>query len=179
MAVLRTGFTVLIAVLLQVQFAGAQAAFEYELKAAFLYRLTEFVDWPADAFPSGNAPFRICVFGADPFGDSLDRVLRGERVKGHPLAAARVTQVEQLAGCHIVFIGSSQRERITAVLNSLRASPVLTVADMDNFLEQGGTMNFVTAGGRLSFDINITAADRARLQFSSKLLRLARTIRKG
>ncbi len=179
MAVLKIGFTFSIIVLLQVQFARAQAAFEYELKAAFLYRLTEFVDWPADAFPSGNAPFRICIFGADPFGDALDRVLEGERVKGHPLVAARVTQAEQLAGCHIVFISQSQPERITAALNLLRASPVLTVADMGNFLERGGTMNFVTAGGRLTFDINTAAADRARLQLSSKLLRLARAVRRG
>ena len=55
--------------------AKAQTSFEYELKASFLFRFTEFVEWPAGAFASREAPLRICIVGPDPFGDALDEAL--------------------------------------------------------------------------------------------------------
>src|SRR6266540_557093 len=55
----------------------AQAFKEYDVKAAFLYHLAEFVDWPAEAFPAAENPLVIGVLGADPFGKSLDNLVQG------------------------------------------------------------------------------------------------------
>src|SRR5579862_4491440 len=46
---------------------------EYRLKFAFLYNFARFVDWPADAFSSPQAPLNICIIGRDPFDSDLDR----------------------------------------------------------------------------------------------------------
>ncbi len=40
---------------------------EYQLKAVFLFNFTQFIDWPADAFADGQAPFIIGVLGQKPF----------------------------------------------------------------------------------------------------------------
>ena len=53
---------------------------EFDLKAAFLYRFVQFISWPEDAFTDASAPFVIGVLGDDPFGQSLDGILDGERV---------------------------------------------------------------------------------------------------
>ena len=34
---------------------------EYELKAAFLYNIAKFVEWPQNTFASSKDPIRICV----------------------------------------------------------------------------------------------------------------------
>ncbi len=159
--------------------AQAQTSLEYELKAAFLYRFTEFVEWPAQAFSTPQSPIRVCIFGLDPFGNALDRTLRGEQVKGRPLVAMRTRRMEELSACHIVFISRSEREQAAAVLSRLRENPVLSVSEAQDFLEQGGMINFVTEGARIRFEINNESAQRAGLMLSSKLLTLARAVRPG
>lgn len=170
-------FGVLLAMALCVGSAHAQeGSIEYELKAAFLFRFSEFVEWPVNAFPTPQSSIRICVLGTDPFGDALDRTLQGARVDGRSVVAARIQGVEQATGCHILFISRSEASQASGIISRLRGTPALTVADSGNFLQLGGTINFVTERGRVRFDINLGGAQNAQLQLSSKLLRLARVV---
>ena len=41
---------------------------EYQVKAAYLFNLAKFVDWPPSA---GSGPLTICVARPDPFGTAL------------------------------------------------------------------------------------------------------------
>ncbi len=41
----------------------ADASREALLKAAFLYNFAKFVDWPAEAFTSPEAPVILCILG--------------------------------------------------------------------------------------------------------------------
>src|SRR5450432_2322261 len=68
--------------------ASAQptASAEYQLKAVFLFRFAQFVEWPARAFREPTAPLVIGVLGEDPFGAYLDDLVRGEKIDGRPLA---------------------------------------------------------------------------------------------
>jgi hypothetical protein len=54
---------------------------------------------------------------------------------------------------------------------------VLTVCDIDGFVENGGVIRFVTMDNKVHFEININAVERARLKMSSKLLNLAKIIK--
>ena len=153
----------------------AQAAGEYELKAAFLYNFAKFVDWPPGTFPDPNASFRICVLGKDPFGGSLQAVA-GEEIAGHKLTVVRGESISKPAGCQILFISRSERDQTAQVLTAVRDSPVLTVGDSPGFLEQGGVINFLLEGTKVRFEINNEAAGKAKLTISSKLLQLARRV---
>ncbi len=62
-------------------------------------------------------------------------------------------------------------------LGSVRHYPILTVGEMDRFGEQGGIINFFSEGNKVRFEINVGAAEKARLKISSQLLSLARIIR--
>jgi hypothetical protein len=64
-------------------------------------------------------------------------------------------------------------------MKQLPRVPLLIVGEMNNFLEMGGTVNFINEGGRIRFDINMNGAQRAQIQMSSKLLRLARRVVTG
>jgi hypothetical protein len=157
----------------------AQTSYEYELKAAFLYRFTEFVDWPSTAFANSQTPVRICVLGTDPFGDILDRTLNGERVNGRSVIPERIQRADQAADCHVLFMGRSEARQASDIMKQLPRVPLLIVGEMNNFLEMGGTVNFINEGGRIRFDINMNGAQRAQIQMSSKLLRLARRVVTG
>jgi hypothetical protein len=53
----------------------------------------------------------------------------------------------------------------------------MTVGEMDGFAQAGGVCNFTRQGARVGFEINVTAAARAGLSLSSRLLALARIVR--
>jgi hypothetical protein len=148
------------------------AAPEYDVKAAFLYNFTKFVDWPAGAFPDERSSLRICVLGDNPFGNALQAAV-GDEIAGHRLTVVRSESISNPAGCHVLFISRSERERLARILGEVRNAPVLTVADSPGFLEQGGAINFVLDRSKVRFEINREAAERAGLRISSKLLQLA------
>jgi hypothetical protein len=63
------------------------------------------------------------------------------------------------------------------VLKPLRDSCVVTVGETPAFTREGGIINFLNDGSRVQFEINLDAAERARLKFSSKLLNLAKVVK--
>lgn len=150
---------------------------DYDIKAAFLFNFASFVEWPDTAFADGSAPLVIGVLGDDPFGRILEEIIAGETINGHPLTIRRLasSQLKEAAGCHILFISRSEARRVRTILQQLRSHPVLTVADLPNFLDAGGAVGFAT-GGRVRLLINPTAVRSARLNASSKLLRLAEVV---
>jgi hypothetical protein len=156
--------------------APAQSADEYQLKAVILYNFTRFITWPERAFANRTDPIRICILGANPFGDKLTTVLAGKEVGGRQLLAEVIPGVTQTSRCHILFVSSLQRTSLQMVLN--RVSPaVLTVGEMPGFTEQGGIVNLNLEREHIYIEINQTTALRAELQISSRLLSLARVLR--
>ena len=152
-------------------------ATEAQIKAAYLYSFGKFVEWPADTL-SPAAVFPICVLGRDPFGTTLDDVLRNASVGGQPVAAQRLSAVNEAAGCRIVYIASSEAARLDAVLSALAHAPVLTVSDIPNFTDRGGMIRFVEDARRVRFEINLPPAQAAGLVLRSDLLRVATAVRK-
>ena len=148
---------------------------EYEIKAAFLYNFVKFVEWPAEALPEANPTLNICVLGVDPFGTALES-LRNKTVKGKSLAIRRLEGVDDLGGCHVLFISSSEVKKVAEIVRALKGSSILTVGDMERFAERGGIINLVVDRNRVRFDINVGSAERARLKISSQLLKLARVL---
>lgn len=153
--------------------AAAPAATEYEVKAAFLLHFSRFVEWPASAFASSNAPLFICVLGDDPFGPALEEIVRNERVDSHPIVVERYRLAGDVDRCHILFVARSADPLHGRILDHVRGKSILTVSDEEEFTRRGGVIGFVTVNGKVKLQVNRSSAQRADLRISSRLLRLA------
>lgn len=153
---------------------GPGSAKEYQVKAAFLYNFGQFVEWPASAFPAKDAPLVIAVLDPDPFDGALDRAVAGKSIAGHPIVVKHVATEADLPPCHVLFVPSDLAGRLKDALARVARDPVLTVGESDAFLRGGGVIRFYLEDGRVRFEIDPDAADRAGLKISSKLLSLAR-----
>jgi hypothetical protein len=164
-------------ILAGVQYLQAQAPVprEYQVKAAFLYNFSQFIEWPPESFPDNESPFIIGILGNDPFGSYLDEVVSGEKTMGHPIVVKRYNDAEDISNCHILFINSSYSQ---SEAEQLRHENILTVSDKNNFTNVGGIIGFFTEAGKIRFNVNIAAARSARLNISSKLLRVAKVTEK-
>ena len=149
---------------------------EYQVKAAFLYNFARFVDWPAEALRNPGEPFSICILGEDPFGRALDVMVAGKAVGSRPIAVLRISDGRQIDGCHILFVGSPSGKRVLSILTTAKRIGVLTVGDAGT--TENVVIGFVMEEGKVRFEINTAAADRAALHISAKLLSLARVIKR-
>lgn len=149
---------------------------EYEIKATFLFRFTNYVTWPPEAFPEPETPFTIGILGKDPFGEVLDRIVEGETIHGHKVEIVRSSRPEVLKACHILFISRSEADRTAKILALLDGAHALTVGETPGFAGKGGVINFFLEENKVRFEINPEAAKRAGLKISSKLLSLGRIV---
>lgn len=149
---------------------------EYQVKAAYLFNFLKFVEFPEESFGDSLAPIVIGIVGKDPFGPSLPQVVVGKTVEGRDLVIRNFHTGENLREAHILFISASEKKRLPQILAGLQGVSVLTVADLDGFLDEGGMIQFLSESDRVRFAINVNAAGRAKIKISSKLLSLARMV---
>jgi hypothetical protein len=147
---------------------------EFQVKAAFLFNFTQFVDWSKEDFATPSQPIAICVLGDDPFGAALDDIVRGERVDNRGLVVRRLQRAQDSAGCQLLYVGAT--EKLDVTLAAVPHHGVLTVGEGRDFAERGGMIAFVTEDKRVHLRVNVGAALRAGLTISSKLLRVAELV---
>lgn len=153
---------------------------EYDLKAVLILNFTQFVDWPAGAFATGDSPFVIGVLGRDPFGKALEGVVEGERAGSRPIVVRRFRSVEDVKGCQMLFINEREKNDLPKILAAVKGRPILTVGDYDGFVLRGGMIRLVkTEDGKVRLRINLDAVKSAGLTVSAKLLRVAEVIAPG
>ncbi|HEY2037582.1 MAG TPA: YfiR family protein [Steroidobacteraceae bacterium] len=144
-----------------------------QVEAVFLFYFSQFVDWPPRAFADERSPIVIGVLGNDPFGGALDQAVAGEQVNGRPIVVRRLKSIDDAAACHILYISSSESPQLPQILSTLKGRSVLTVSDLDHFVQSGGMIRFALVDEHVRLFINAHAAQAAGLTLSSKLLRAA------
>jgi len=154
----------------------ARVISEYDLKAAFLFNFTQFVEWPPEAFPDASTPITIGILGEDPFGGSLDEIVADEVVRNRRLLVRRFRDVAQVDRCHVLFVSPSETRDLDRVFSALDRRSILTVGETADFTARSGVVAFVLSHNRLRLRINLSAARAARLTISSKLLRQAQIV---
>jgi hypothetical protein len=150
---------------------------EYPLKAAYLYNFANFVEWPAAAFASADAPFVIGVMDPDPFGGVLDELAATKKVGTRRIVVLHFANADQLKPCQLLFIGPTvTKAQCVAALARLGDAAVLTVSDSESAVSPGATIHFVTENNRIRFTVNAGLAKRRDLKISSKILALAKMV---
>lgn len=149
------------------------------VKAAFIFKFANYVEWPADTFSAADAPIRIAVMGADPLAAELATMVVGRTVQGRPLAIRRMAAGESIAGVHVIFIGAAQAPGLRRVMEESPTQSTLVVTDFQGALELGSMINFVLVERRLKFEIALDTAEKRRLKLSSRLLAVALGVRRG
>jgi hypothetical protein len=152
--------------------AAAQVAEAHELKAAFLYNFTKFVEWPAETFPERGSRFRICVVGDEPLAGFLEDLVAGEAVRGRPLEVGRHGRARDARSCQILYVAPGEEPEDLWSVPGVGEGRVLTVGESEEFLRAGGLIRYRLVGGRIRLQVNDPARVASRLRISSKLLQL-------
>jgi hypothetical protein len=150
---------------------------EYKLKAALLYKLNRFIEWPPTSLENSNNTFSFCILGTNRFGDILES-LRKRSIKDLPVEINYYAQSDEvlLGSCQILFISDSKRAFITDILKKLKSSPTLTISDMHNFANSGGMIEFTQGEEKIGFIINLESARLSGISIAAPLLQMSDVI---
>ena len=159
--------------------AQTAEASEERVKAVYLYKFLNYVEWPASAFTGPAAPYHIGVIGDDLVANELAGIIAGKTVNNRPITSRRIAYGEPLTDVDVVFIGRGERARQAALLRQLRMQPALTVTETEGALEQGSMVNFRIVDSRIRFEVSVDAAEQAGLKLSARLLGVAINVVKG
>jgi hypothetical protein len=147
---------------------------EYDVKAAYLLDFGKFVRYTGQH--ESRTSFDICILGHDPMGQTLDSLAANESIKNIPVHIRRLPDVSEAKTCAILFISASDQERLREDLAIVGNADVLTVSDTPDFLDRGGMIQFLLVSNHVRFAINLEAVNRAHLELSSELLRVAASV---
>lgn len=150
---------------------------ETDVKAAFIYNFTKFVEWPVSALPTGT-PLLLCLLGHDQVSTRLYR-LQGREAQGRLLKVRAVDSLAEATGCHLLYVTGDVADQPARLLQHLNNAPVLTVSDHQGFAAQGGMIELFVESSRVQFSINLVPAQAAGLQINARMLQLARVARRA
>ncbi len=146
---------------------------EYKIKAAYLYNLIKFVNWPVTEQLS-NTTTNICLYGDNPFDGHLDK-LSTRKAKGRNIQVSYLKANQDQSSCHILFISSSSSANTT--LLTQEHPYLLTVGEDNQFLDNGGLISLVVANNNVQLQINLTKAKMLDFEISGNLLEIAKVVK--
>lgn len=152
-------------------FAQGETLTEYHVKAAFLYNIAKFVQWPAGELGDSATPFNLCVVGVEPF-ISMRETLTGKQIQGHEVVVRRAEHFDTAENCQMLFVSAIENATAGALLTDA-THPVLTVGETPDFINKGGIINLKTVNNKIRFEIDRDAGQRHGFRFSAQLLKLA------
>ena len=148
---------------------------EYDLKTAFLYQFTLYVQWPANQLGAASEPLVFGVVGANEIANNL-RQLTTNTVQGHPVEVRELAPGADVSDLHVLFVAEDQEANAANMLRAAMANSVLTVTENDTTLPENSVINFALLDGKVRFDVSLTNAKAADLEISSRLLQIARSV---
>lgn len=149
---------------------------EDEVKAAFLYNFTKFIEWPDKAFSSPRDPLVVCVWDNQILQELADRTFQGRTTGIRHFLVRGDNESRNPEGCHLLFLGSKDPDRLNQDLAAVHGRPILTVGDAPGFCAAGGMIGLYQEGRRLRFEIKVSVGEAEGLKFNSNLLQLARLV---
>jgi hypothetical protein len=143
---------------------------EYNLKAAFIYNFTKYIEWKESGEQN---EFIIGVIGSSPISDPLAELVKSETVDNKKITIKRFNKPADITFCHILFISQNSSIPLDDILAKTTGKGILIISEQDGYAEQGTGINFVIVNRKLKFEANVKAINAAGLTASSQLLKLA------
>ena len=142
---------------------------EANLKAAFIYNFTKYIDWDS----SKNAgEFVIGVIGNSSVTAALNYIAENNVVEDKKIVIRQFSKPDEISYCNILFIPQKLPFALHTILEHVEKG-TLTISEEDGYARQGTAFNFVIKNDKLKFESNLNAINAAGLKAGSQLLKLA------
>jgi hypothetical protein len=142
-----------------------------KFKAIFIYNFTRYINWPAK---SGD--FIVTILGNDPIAGEIESIASKKLVGNSKIKVISINSPSELGNCQIVYVVKITSDVMAQVLQKAKESNILIITEKQNACSLGAGINFVSAGGKLTFEISKQNIENCSLQINSALLSLGKVV---
>lgn len=160
----------LFGIMLLSQFDLKAQGTDYKFHTVFIYNFTKYIKWPESA-SSGN--FVIGIVGKSGISDPLKEMATTKTVNGRPIEVKQFNSIEEVKGCHMVFLPQDRSKDLAAARTKLASEPTLIISEKPGLAQQGSDINFIMSDGRWKFEINQATTETHQLKISQELIKFA------
>ncbi len=118
----------------------------------------------------------MCAVTSSETKSLLDTAYSGQMVGRRSIELRHLSSSGMVSGCHIVFITAERGEQVREFISAVIGKSVLTIGDTHNFARSGGVIGFYRDGSNIRFELNLRAAESAKLRIGPQLVQLARSV---
>ena len=152
--------------------AAGQSHDERSVKAAFVFNLTKYVEWP-----QSSDEMVIGYVGEAQTGEIFKKMLDGKSSGSRAIRVLLSPSSADLERCQILYVAEASQKKVRVALDQVRGKGVLTVGDTELFLHEGGMIGLVTVGEQIQIQVSLEVVQESRLKISSRLLSIATLVR--
>jgi hypothetical protein len=138
-----------------------------KFKAIFVYNFTKYIDWPAKP---GN--FIITVFGNDPITAEIQSIASKKTVGSTSIDVKNIRSAAEISSCHILYVPDSKSDALTQVLAKAKDMNILVITENKDACKNGSCINFVSNGGKITYEISRKNIENNGLKVSGDLMQL-------
>lgn len=152
---------------------------EEKVKAAFVIRFLNYVEWPPATFAQPESPYVIGVIGALEVAHELEQGAIPVGPGRRPVVIQRISERDAITGVHVLLIGGIERSALNRLLQLASREPILLITEVESALPRGSMINFRLVEDRVRFEVALEPVEKAGLKLNSRLLSVAMTVIKG
>jgi hypothetical protein len=153
---------------------------DYQVKMVFIEKLTRFVHWPDNSSVRDTTkPFTIGFIGQIRHKRKAIELLTKnvKEIKGKPVNVCIISEKEEILKCDMLLIASSEKNKLSSIIETVKDKPILTVSDADGVAQKGVHINYmINRKGLYEFVLNEGALIDSQLDVRHQLKRYAKKI---
>lgn len=138
--------------------------------AVYLYRFTKYIEWPLQP---KSKPFVFGFYGYSPVVRQLLSNTEGKTVNGRKIEIKIFNDIEDITGCHVLYISSYQPEELKPIDSMALSKKCLTVMHSQKQGVKKACIDFLNVPGSINFQIDKKRIARYGLKVSDELIKMA------
>ena len=150
---------------------SAAAFSEYEVKSAVILNFLKFTELPRRG---DSDEITVCITSNNSSEFDAFKSIDKQTVGGKTTSVRSVSSLEESADCAVLFVTAGATAPFEGGIRRLSSGGTLTIGESASFITTGGIINFFLEETKVRFEINAKRGAEAGLNFSSKLLSLAK-----
>ena len=150
---------------------------EYSLKAAYIYKFSQYTDWNI------NSPidsFRVVIVGNNDIYQSVKKIAEVYKTKDKPIAVyqyptlsrALLDNSSYTEKINILYTDYSTTQDAIKRLSTSKFKNTLLIGESDAFVSGGGHISFYREDNKIKFKINNSLINNECFKINSQLLKL-------
>ncbi len=150
---------------------SAQSRDERAVRAAYVFNLTRYVDWPPE-----TKEVVIGFWGNRNTAAVFQRMLDGRSIGSKIIRLVPIQQDKDSVGCNIIYFEDGPEKHASSMIDGSAGRNVLTIGETASFTRDGGMIALINVDEQIQIEVNLDVAQQAGIHISSRLLSLAHIV---